>query len=160
MFSQACVCSIGGGGEGGSLPHLHLVILHWSQVLSGSTSSPSHNTSTRFMSFPGERSTPVTGVRSLLGGGVPQSQVWGGGTPVSGRGYPSPRQSGTPVTQGAPWPGLDGVPPWPGVDGVPSAIPRLDGVYPPSPPRQNSTTSTSYAAGGMPLAFRRTVLLN
>ena len=57
----------------------------------GVTPSPSHNTSTSPMSFPGV--TPVTGPSSLGGGG---------GTPVPGGrgGYFSPRWGATPVPGG------------------------------------------------------------
>ena len=77
----------------------------------GGTPSPSNNTSTGPMFFPG--CTPVTGPRSLPAG-------------VPGGGYPSPRW-GTPSQ-----PGQEGVLPWPGMrypmsgqDGVPTLRDRL-----------------------------------
>ena len=124
----------------------------------GGTPSPSHNTSTDPMSFPG--GTPVTGPQSQAEG-VPQS--WLG---VSHDGYP-------------PWSGQGGVPPrsgWctplPGV-GYPLAssgwgtplgqdlgTPQSgqDGVL--TPPRTGYARA-GYAAGGTPLSVsrRRTVLL-
>ena len=95
MFS---VCSHRGGG--GVYP-LHPTILPLvSCPFQGGTPSPSHNTSTGPMSFPGD--TPVTGPRSLPGGTpgwVPPSQVR--------MGYPPLARSGC----GTPQPGKDGVPP-------------------------------------------------
>ena len=61
------------------------------------TPSPSHNTSTGPMPFPG--GTPLTGPRSLLGGGTPVpdggTTRWGTLLARSGQGYLSPRQWGT-----------------------------------------------------------------
>ena len=96
--------------------------------------------------------------------GGTSSQVWPGGYPIPGLdwgypGYPLLTRSGW----GTLWPGLDGIPPQTPPDpsppdlgqGTPSDLgwgtPRTwDGVpHPPSP----SIVSTSYVAGGMPLAF-------
>ena len=107
----------------------------------------------------------------LSGGGGTPSQVWVGGYPISGLGgggypIPGPGPGGYPVPGpgGYPIPSL-GVYPIPGPQGYPIPGP---GGYPipglgevlrvPSPPnqvwiRQSSTASTSYAAGGVPLAF-------
>ena len=103
MFSQVSVCSHrGGGGVPG-------------------TPSPSHNTSTGPMSFPGRGDTPVTGPRSLPRGvprpgpdreGVPQSGPDGGvgGFPSQGVPWPGPH-GGYPSQGWVPPPSRDGIPP-------------------------------------------------
>ena len=67
--------------------------------------------------------------------GVPPSQVWIGGSPSQG--IPSHQQDGVPTC-----PRLDGVPP----------VQDWMGYHTPIR-RQSSIASTSYVAGGMPLAF-------
>ena len=93
----------------------------------------------------------IFSLSTLAGGGYPISGLGRGGTPSQVGGVPSPRSGGYPV------PGLGGylVPgpggyPVPGPGGYP--IPGLGGT-PGTPPRQSSTASTCYAAGGVPLAF-------
>ena len=122
----------------------------------GGTPSPSHNTSTGHMSFPG--GTPVTGPRSLPRG----TSVLAGDTPVPGRGTimgyspgqdgvsPSQVRIGYPLSQDrmgySLWSGQDGEPPFRSAqDGVPPGI-----CY----------AWTGYAAGDTPpaVSHRRTVL--
>ena len=107
-------------------------------------------------------------LRSRLGGGgVPWPGLdGGGGYPISGPGW-----GGTPARSGwwwgVPWPGLDGmgvprVPPWPGLGGGGTPLPPLGWGIPhhpdlagvPPQPRPEMGDS-SYAGGGMPLAFKR-----
>ena len=76
--------------------------------------------------------------------GGTSSQVWMGVTPSQvwmGRyaGLTLLARTGLGTLPDLGW----GTPPWPGLDGLP----------PPPPFRQSSIASTSYAAGGMPLAF-------
>ena len=91
----------------------------------------------------------------MVGGGVSQPGLDGGGYPI--RGVPQPGLDDGGGTQGTPWLGLDGG----GYPGYPHPgmeyPPTWDGV--PHPPRQSSIVSTCYAAGSMPLAFTQEDIL-
>ena len=126
LFSQVSVCPHPGGRI-------------------GSTTSPSHNTSTGPMSF--LVGTPVTSPSSLprgypsqvqMGGGYP-SQIQTGEPPILGWGTPWPGQDGGTQGWGTPCPEM-GYPPPPSqvrtgcTPGQSIPPPQDDGVLPPPPP--------------------------
>ena len=109
VFTGVCLSTPGEGGT----PVPGSFQGHWSQVLSRAVPQS-------------QVLSQVTGPRSFLGGGVPQS--W--------QGYPLVRM---------------GYPPPPGQ--VRMGYSRGQDCPPPPPQGQNNRACTCYAAGGMPLAF-------
>ena len=102
-------------------------------------------------------------VPGLAGGGVPRPSLDGGGgggvVPHLRSGVGYPRQVW--MVEGYPIPGLGWGLPQPGLDGwylgypPPAGSGWWEGTQGMPPTRQSSIASTCYAAGGMPLAFRK-----